>query len=83
MYDPPLKTENKTFEFKGYPNGGDESLFCWDVDKKTFIKIKETQPSKYDKSISREGFYKIYPEDFYGLDNPMCKMRLTIEVITE
>ena len=74
------KTQTKTYEFQGISSGDYES-FCWDVSEEDFIKIKGRTPNKYNKSIEREGLYKLYPNDFYGLDDPKCNIKISIEVL--
>lgn len=76
------KTKNGTYEFEGIPSGDCES-FCWDVNKETYVKIKNKQPDRFDKSKSNKGLYRIYPDDFYGFDKPNCKMKINIEVIKD
>lgn len=74
------KTKSGTYEFKGIPSG-DCSAFCWDVSKEEYVKITGKKPGKYDKSNENKGLYKIYPNDFYGFDNPMCLMKLSVQVL--
>lgn len=73
------KTENKTYEFVGIPSG-DGSSFCWDVDKETFIRITSKKPDRFDKSDYNKGLYKIYPNEFHGMDHVKCKLTISVEV---
>lgn len=72
------KTKNGNYEFDGIPSGDHEG-FCWDVSKEDFKKIKGRDPISCDKSYFNKGLYRIYPNDFYGLDEPKCKIKISIE----
>ena len=74
------KTETKAYEFQGISSGDGDS-FCWDISKEDFIKIKGKNPNKYDKSMERKGLYRLYPNDFYGFDDPKCNIKISIEVL--
>lgn len=73
-----LKTKNIDIEFTGIASGDGDS-FCWDVDKKTYERLLGEKPRKGKQSIFNNGLYRIYPDDFYGFDNPKCKIKLSIE----
>jgi hypothetical protein len=75
--------EIKEVEFEGIVSG-DYEVFCWDVTKETFIKIKGEKPNpKWDKSTFNEGLFKIYPNDIMPKKAKKVKVFIRVEVIEE
>lgn len=73
-------TKNIEVEFEGISSGDHES-FCWDVTEEVFIKIKGEKPKERNKSCFNKGLFRIYPNDFYGLDSPLCKVKISINIL--
>lgn len=44
---------------------GDHEGFCFDVSREDFMRIKNAEPDKYDKSWFNKGYYRIYPQDLF------------------
>lgn len=78
MYIP--KTKDISIEFDAMPSG-DHQSFCWDVSKEDFKKIKGVKPKKENRSYYNKGLYRIYPDDFFGIDPVKCKMKIDIKVL--
>jgi hypothetical protein len=72
---------NRKIGFVGILSGDHES-FCWDVDRETFILIKDEEPTDYDKSCFNKGLYRIYPDDIFGYQDKNRK-EFNIEMLDE
>ena len=80
---------NKIFNFEAIPSGDYES-FCFDVSKETFISFIKAKYSeeylndfggieaelKNCKSVSNDGMYRLYPDDFF---KGVGKLKIRIE----
>ncbi len=73
-------TTNKVIEFIGTPSGDGES-FCFDVDEENFIKVKGELPNEYDECYQGANLFRIYPDYFFGFDEPKCKIKISIEIL--
>lgn len=70
----------KIFEFIGEPSGDGES-FCWDVDRETFTRVTNKEPSQFDECGNN--LFKLYPDDLYELDKYYTKHKMKIIIERE
>lgn len=59
----------------------DYDCFCLDVDKPTYLRIKNQEPDEYDISYFNNGMFRLYPSDLTGIENN--RVRMTIDILEE